>query len=98
MLRLIVLSVAALFVISDVDCSKAHGRAARAAIVATPLPATPPARAIAVETVPIANDLPAFVLRAASSPKAGRPMVFVPGMCAHPVGYVQSFQGVAAAR
>lgn len=54
-----------------------------------------PPRPIGVETVPIAGDLPAFVFR--GTPVAGRPMVFLSGVCTHPVGYVQSFQGTAAA-
>ncbi len=54
---------------------------------------SPPARPIAVETVLVIGDLPAFVLRS----HAGRVFLFVSGMCAHPVGYVQSFQPTAAA-
>jgi hypothetical protein len=63
-------------------------------------PPPPPARPIAVETVPVIGDLPAFVLRSSSSTPAGqkaRAFLFVSGMCAHPVGYVQSFQPTAAA-
>lgn len=64
------------------------------------VPPAVPARPIAVETVPVIGDLPAFVLRSSSSTPAGqkaRAFLFVSGMCAHPVGYVQSFQPTAAA-
>jgi pimeloyl-ACP methyl ester carboxylesterase len=53
------------------------------------------------------GDLPAFVLHhraaapsaaSASAPRARSQMLFVAGMCGHPVGYVQSFAAPAAAR
>ncbi len=52
----------------------------------------PPVR---VEEVPIPDDLPAFVVRGREH---GLKMLFVPGMCVHPGGYVESFEHTAASR
>jgi hypothetical protein len=90
-----------LFAVEGVSCTRRGRSSGSPATLASPPVAAIaplPPRPIVVETVPVANDLPAFVLRGTSSAGSGRPMVFVPGMCAHPVGYVQSFQATAAAR
>jgi pimeloyl-ACP methyl ester carboxylesterase len=41
----------------------------------------------------VPHDLPAYVLRGA---KGGAPLLFLPGMCSHPLGYAQSFQFAAS--
>ncbi|HVH45497.1 MAG TPA: hypothetical protein VM925_24255 [Labilithrix sp.] len=46
--------------------------------------------------VPVTGDLPAVAVRGAREHR--RKMLFVPGMCVHPGGYVMSFQHAAAAR
>ena len=46
--------------------------------------------------VPVPGDLPALVVRGARTHR--RQMLFVPGMCVHPGGYVMAFQHAAAAR
>jgi hypothetical protein len=51
---------------------------------------------VRVEEVPMASDLPAYVLRGAK--KHDERFVFLPGMCSHPLGYVRSFQWAAAER
>ncbi|MDB5218817.1 MAG: uncharacterized protein JWO86_6744 [Myxococcaceae bacterium] len=67
------------------------------ATAAPPLPPPPPApRPVGVETVPVDDDLPAFVVRASAGATAS--MLFIPGMCVHPGGYIQAFQYAAAAR
>lgn len=58
-------------------------------------PAAGPVR-IQTDAVPVPDDLPAFVVRGAKEHRAT--MLFVPGMCVHPEGYVQSFQHTAASR
>jgi predicted esterase len=49
-----------------------------------------------MEDVPVADDLPILVVRGLRP--NGLRMLFLAGMCAHPVAYVTSFQRVAAAR
>lgn len=51
---------------------------------------------VRTDSVPVPDDLPAFVVRGARVHRAK--MLFIPGMCVHPQGYVQSFQFAAAAR
>lgn len=51
---------------------------------------------VRTDAVPVPDDLPAFVVRGARAHRT--PMLFVPGMCVHPQGYVQSFQHTAASR
>jgi pimeloyl-ACP methyl ester carboxylesterase len=46
--------------------------------------------------VPVPGDLPAVVVRGAREHTTT--MLFIPGMCVHPGGYVMSFQHAAAAR
>lgn len=46
--------------------------------------------------LPIPGDLPAYVVRGARAHRT--PMLFIPGMCVHPGGYVTSFQHTAASR
>jgi pimeloyl-ACP methyl ester carboxylesterase len=46
--------------------------------------------------VAVAGDLPAFVVRGRAEHQ--RRMLFVPGMCVHPGGYVEAFEHTAAAR
>ena len=46
--------------------------------------------------VPVPGDLPAVVVRGAREHR--KAMLFIPGMCVHPGGYVMSFQHAAAAR
>jgi pimeloyl-ACP methyl ester carboxylesterase len=48
-----------------------------------------------MEELAIQNDLPAWVLRGAKRHDAR--FVFIPGMCAHPLGYAESFEDAAAA-
>lgn len=58
-------------------------------------PAAPP-EPVGVAEVVVPGDLKAFKL---TGVKAHRlTMAFIPGMCVHPVGYVQAFQHTAAAR
>ncbi len=57
--------------------------------------ANAPVVPVSVETVPVAGDVPAFVLRGARGPAA---MVFLHGMCVHGLGYVQAFASAAASR
>lgn len=52
--------------------------------------------AVHTEDVPVPGDLPAVVVRGARDHRLQ--MVFIPGMCVHPGGYVMSFQHTAAAR
>src|SRR5688572_4406472 len=66
--------------------------AASTPAIDAPLPDPGPVR---VDEVPVPNDLPAAVLRGARQHRAT--MVFVPGMCVHPTGYVMSFAHAAAA-
>jgi predicted esterase len=64
-----------------------------------PGPEEPPADAavpIRTEEVAVPDDLPALVVRG-SRPDALQ-MLFLPGMCVHPSGYVTSFQETAARR
>jgi pimeloyl-ACP methyl ester carboxylesterase len=60
----------------------------------TPTPAPPPAPR--VEEVAVSADLPAFVVRATGERRIQ--MIFIPGMCVHPAGYIGAFQGTAASR
>lgn len=46
--------------------------------------------------VPVPGDLPAVVVHGAREQR--KSMLFIPGMCVHPGGYVMSFQHAAAAR
>ncbi len=48
---------------------------------------------VRIETVPVAGDLPVFVLRGAT---AARRMVFLHGHCSHALGFLQSFPHAAA--
>lgn len=63
--------------------------------VEQPPPPEPPVR---VETLPMGADLPAFIVRARRDASPGVQMLFVPGMCVHPGGYIQAFQYAASAR
>jgi pimeloyl-ACP methyl ester carboxylesterase len=51
---------------------------------------------VRVDEVHVAGDLPVAVVRGARAHRMA--MVFVPGMCVHPTGYVMSFAHAAAAR
>jgi predicted esterase len=65
---------------------------------APPAPPPPP-RPVGLQIVPVDDDLPAFVVRASGpAPSHRLSMLFVPGMCVHPGGYVEAFQYAAAAR
>jgi predicted esterase len=79
-------------------CSRERGRTARAdpprPSVEAPPPAPPPPP-VHVEEVPVGNDLSAFVVRGREHRMK---MLFIPGMCVHPGGYVASFQNTAASR
>jgi pimeloyl-ACP methyl ester carboxylesterase len=55
--------------------------------------ATGPVRTV---DVPVPGDRPAVVVRGAREHR--KTMLFIPGMCVHPGGYVMSFQYAAAAR
>lgn len=57
---------------------------------------TPAPVAVHTEDVPVPGDRPAVVVRGAREHRLQ--MVFIPGMCVHPGGYVMSFQHAAAAR
>jgi pimeloyl-ACP methyl ester carboxylesterase len=49
----------------------------------------------------VPDDLTAYVVRGGDAPDEGEEalrMVFLPGMCVHPMGYVQAFMHAAAAR
>jgi pimeloyl-ACP methyl ester carboxylesterase len=46
--------------------------------------------------VPVSGDLPAVVVRGARAHRMT--MLFIPGMCVHPGGFVMSFQHTAASR
>ncbi|MDB4937797.1 MAG: uncharacterized protein JWP87_4769 [Labilithrix sp.] len=60
-----------------------------------PAPAPPP-MPVHTEDVAVADDLPAVLVRGASERRLQ--MIFLPGMCVHPGGYVQAFQHTAASR
>jgi pimeloyl-ACP methyl ester carboxylesterase len=62
----------------------------------TPPTPEPPAEPVQTVEIPVAGDLPAFLVRGASEHR--RTMLFLPGMCAHPAGYVASFEHAAAER
>ncbi len=49
-----------------------------------------------IEDVPVPGDLPALIVRGARAHRLQ--MVFIPGMCVHPGGYVSAFQHTAASR
>lgn len=49
-----------------------------------------------IEDVPVPGDLPALIVRGARAHRVQ--MVFIPGMCVHPGGYVSAFQHTAASR
>lgn len=51
---------------------------------------------VGMHEVAVPDDLPAFVLRGERAHRLT--VVFVPGMCVHPLGYAQSFQHTTAAR
>lgn len=67
--------------------------------VSTPVPTasappkTPEPPAVRVESVPVPDDAPVFVLRGG---RGKRRMVFLHGHCSHALGYLQSFQHAAA--
>lgn len=68
-------------------------------VVLAPAPEPEPVRAVEpvrVEGVSVPDDLTAFVVRGAREHRLQ--MIFIPGMCVHPGGYVMSFQHTAAAR
>lgn len=67
--------------------------AAETAVAAKAPPDPGPVRTVDVD---IPGDLPAVVVRGAREHR--HMMLFVPGMCVHPGGYVMSFQHAAAAR
>lgn len=46
--------------------------------------------------VPVPGDLTAYVIRGSGARRV--PMLFLPGMCVHPAGYVMSFQQAVASR
>jgi len=76
------------------------GRAAEVeatgAAVTVSVPVPVPVR---TDDVVVQGDLNAFVVRGGRvDAGAGRPMVFVPGMCVHPRDYMLTFQGAAGAR
>lgn len=60
-----------------------------------PAKAVEPVVPVHTVDVPVAGDLPALAVRGAKSHRLQ--MVFVPGMCVHPGGYVLAFQHAAAA-
>ena len=65
--------------------------------VAPPAPEPPdPIGPVRTVDVPVPGDLPAVVVRGAREHR--KTMLFIPGMCVHPGGYVMSFQHAAAAR
>lgn len=77
--------------------------AARTELSMAPADAAPPRRdepdpigPVRTVDVPVPGDLPAVVVRGAREHR--KTMLFIPGMCAHPGGYVMSFQHAAAAR
>lgn len=61
-----------------------------------PVPAEPDPGPVRTVDVEVPGDLPAVVVRGAREHR--HMMLFVPGMCVHPGGYVMSFQHAAAAR
>src|SRR3954470_7483869 len=78
-------------------CSKRADERAPSAASPPPLLAAPPPAAFSarVEDVPIEGDLTAFVVRGREHRLK---MLFIPGMCVHPGGYIMAFQHTAAAR
>lgn len=60
-----------------------------------PLARKPAPETARTEEVGVPDDLAVFVVRGTSDKDV--PMLFVPGMCVHPAGYVMSFQRAAAA-
>jgi predicted esterase len=57
-------------------------------------PSAPPP--VHVEEVEVPDDLPALVVRGVGERRLQ--MLFLPGMCVHPGGYVEAFQHTAASR
>lgn len=53
---------------------------------------------VRMERLDMPDDLPAWALLGGRPAGARMRVVFVPGMCVHPLGYAQSFQHAAAAR
>lgn len=60
------------------------------------LPAADDPGPVRTDAVSVPDDLPAYVVRGARAHRT--PMLFIPGMCVHPAGYVMSFQHTAASR
>jgi pimeloyl-ACP methyl ester carboxylesterase len=82
---------------SSSSCKSERGRRITAelpALAASAGPSAPPLP-VRVEEVPVPGDLPAFVVRGREH---GRKMLFLPGMCVHPGGYIEAFEHTAAAR
>jgi predicted esterase len=59
-------------------------------------PEVPDPGPVRTVNVDVAGDLPAIVVRGAREHR--KTLLFIPGMCVHPGGYVMSFQHAAAAR
>lgn len=64
--------------------------------VAAPPPTATPPEPVGFAEVTIPGDLKAFKLTGVKAHRLA--MAFIPGMCVHPVGYVQAFQHTAAER
>lgn len=65
----------------------------RAALV---VPAPPPPEPVQMVELAVPGDLPGWAVKGKRDSRMR--VVFVPGMCVHPLGYAMSFQGAAAAR
>jgi predicted esterase len=104
MVRALVFACAVL-AIGPAGCRERADRESDLALASAPTPARAvepepePARSaepVHVEDVPVPDDLTAFVVRGTREHRLQ--MVFIPGMCVHPGGYIMSFQHTAAAR
>jgi pimeloyl-ACP methyl ester carboxylesterase len=109
MTTLALASVTAAAALAPRACGRARGDGPRdragagaslGAEPASPAPA-PAAEPVHVEELDVPDDLAAYVVRGGADrddPGDELHMVFLPGMCVHPMGYVQAFQRAAAAR
>lgn len=77
------------FVAVDASIAEPAGSPASSAVSVSSGP-------VRTEDVPVPGDRPAVVVRGARAHRVQ--MLFIPGMCVHPGGYVMAFQHTAAAR
>lgn len=86
-------------VLALAGCQPAHKSEPRSEAKLTSIEAPPPPsppEPVGIAEVPVPGDLKAFKLTGVKEHRLT--MAFIPGMCVHPVGYVQAFQHTAATR